>query len=156
MAESTTIPMAKPATASKNPDGTWFVRVQHHVSGDISLVTFPNLYFAETMAHSYAAFLNGLSTLKEATKVVAASSDVRESIDSAKKEGAEFVAAGKKEADRLIALALAEGASALQAARAEADKIVKAANAAVAELKKPRTPVSPPVAPKTENQADEG
>jgi hypothetical protein len=157
MATPTGVPMAHPATAVKNPDGTWSVRIQHTTEGSVTTVDFTNVLFAEALAKGYAAVLNAKAEVEIGLDkigtdlgpaVADAKSDVADIIADAKAEGAKLVAAAKAEAatlktdaETLYASAKTEAATletkaeaAFNATKAEAEKLLTEARDEVAKL----------------------
>lgn len=120
---STPVAMSHPATAQKNSDGTYTVRIQHTAEGSVTEVHFTNVFFAEALANSYAAVLNGTA------KVGA----VAEKIEAEVKAG---LPEAEAEVERLIADAKAEGKKFMDAARLEAEKLVDKAKAEADNFRK--------------------
>ena len=140
------IPMVKPATTSKNPDGTYTVRIQH-TTETFTEVNFPNTFFAETLANSYAAMINGAEAVKAAVADIApgVQADAQKVASAIKADTVDFVTEAKKEADelrsnakvlfnqakeeaeKLLASAKTETAKLLVDAKAEARKIINKA-----------------------------
>jgi len=157
MAVPTGVPMSHPATAVKNPDGTWSVRIQHTTEGIVTTVDFTNVLFAEVLAKGYAAVLNAKAEVEIGLDkigtdlgpaVTDAKSDVAAVIADAKAEGEKLIAAAKVEAGKIKADAktLFESAkteaatletkaeAAFTTAKAEAEKLLTEARAEVAKL----------------------
>jgi|SRR5271167_1578664 len=147
---STTVPMATPATAVKNSDGTYTVRIQHTVGGTVTEVNFTNPYFAETLAKAYAAMLNGTAVVDakvaqlvtDAKPALAdAEADLSRLVDAAEKEAKNILDAAKLEAGKIkldveeFNKQLTEQAkSALAEAKAEAEKLLAEAKTEAAKL----------------------
>jgi len=171
---ATTVPMSHPATASKNPDGTWSVRIQHTVEGSITTVEFTNVLFAEILAKGYADVLNGKAAVEAklgqlatdlGPAVTDAKTDVKQVIADAQAEAQKLITAAKTEAAKIKADAVALGASAeteagtlkteaeklLTAAKAEAEKLISEARTEVSKiLQTAASKVEPTPAAKTE------
>lgn len=167
------VPMSHPATAVKNSDGTYSVRIQHTAEGIVSEVIFGNVFFAETLANAYAAILNGEAVVEaEVTKLIGEAepivadvkADVKRLLSDAKLEAKTLVAEAKAEAGKLKTEAQAlyeelktEAEKLIEEAKAEAEKLISEAKAAVhtATAKTPVPTPAPGEAPATK-VADEG
>ncbi len=144
---SETVPMSSPATAVKNPDGTYSVRIQHTAEGSVTIVDFTNPLFGEALAETYAAMLNGSAKLdavlaKTATSVDAAATDFKadskKALAEAQKSAATLLDAAKLEATEIKAEAHAffeetknEAEKLLDDAKTEAAKLLHAAAAKI-------------------------
>src|SRR5271170_4430706 len=149
---ATTVPMSHPATAVKNPDGTWSVRIQHTAEGSVTTVDFTNVLFAEVLAKGYADVLNGKAAVEIGLGKLAsdlgpavadAKSDVAAVLADAKAEAEKLIAAAKVEAGKLKADAISlvnsaetearsletSAKAALEAAKTEAEKLLSEARA---------------------------
>jgi vacuolar-type H+-ATPase subunit H len=166
-----TVPMSHPATAQKNSDGTWSVRIQHTVEGSITTVEFTNTLFAEILAKAYADVLNGKAAVEAKLGQIAtdlgpavtdAKADVKQVIADAHDEAEKLVNAAKVEAGKIKADAVALGKSAeteaatlkteagklLTAAKDEAEKLLAEARTEAAKiLHTAAAKVEPPPAP---------
>ncbi len=144
------VPQIIPATVLKNPDGTYAVRVQHTLEGNVTEVQFHNHVFGEALATGYAAFLNGEAKVVAEIKKVTGSvdKDVEKVLADAKTEADKLVADAGAEAEKIVADAKAEAAKVKEAAdgtlktlaektlevKAEAEKLIAAAKAEVAKI----------------------
>jgi F0F1-type ATP synthase membrane subunit b/b' len=156
------VPQASPAVVVKNPDGTYAVRVQHTLEGNVTEVQFHNHVFGEALATAYAAFLNGeakvvaevekiapkaktdLSDVRQAGEVVLAKAeaDAQKIVDDTKVQvtktiaDAEVVAEGIKADAKVEAEAIiADAKKILADARVEAVKLAEVAAEKVVSLK---------------------
>jgi vacuolar-type H+-ATPase subunit H len=152
-----TVPMSHPATAVKNPDGTWSVRIQHTAEGSITTVDFTNSYFAEVLSKGYADMLNGKAVVE--TKIGQLASDLGPAVADAKLDLVKLIADAQDEAKKLITAAMTEAGKIkadtvalcesadtevaslkveaeklLTAAKAEAEKLLSEARAEVAKI----------------------
>ena len=170
---ATTVPMSHPATAVKNPDGTWSVRIQHTAEGTVTTVDFTNVLFAEVLAKGYADVLNGKAAVEIGLGKLAsdlgpavadAKADVSTVLADAKAEAEKLIAAAKVEAGKLKADATSlfesakteaatletKAGEAFEAAKTEAEKLLSEARAEVAKLlSATAAKVQPPSAPVT-------
>ncbi len=171
---STMVPMSHPATAVKNPDGTWSVRIQHTAEGSVTTVDFTNLLFAEVLAKAYADTLNGKAAVEAKLGQIAtdlgpavsdAKADVKQVIADAEAEARKLIGAAKAEAGKIRDDAVtlvqsaeaeavtlkAEAGKALSAAKTEAAKLLNEARDKAAEIlkaaEKAIRPAQPPAAP---------
>ncbi len=149
--------MSHPATAVKNSDGTWSVRIQHTVEGTVTTVEFTNVLFAEVLAKGYADILNGKAVVEAklgqlasdlGPAVADAKADVKTIIADAEAEASKLVAAAKAEAGKIKidAANLVESAETeagtlkteaekfLSAAKTEAEKLLSEARAEAAKI----------------------
>lgn len=163
------VPMSHPATAVKNSDGTYSVRIQHTTEGSVTTVDFTNVLFAETLATAYAAMLNGEAVVSakvdqlitDAKPVIAdATADIKKLLAEAEAEALKLVVAAKTEGKSLLAEAKTEAGKLkaeaqtfydetkveaeklLGEARAEAAKLMHTAAAKVDPLPAPAAPVA--------------
>lgn len=141
------VPMSHPATAVKNSDGTYTVRIQHTVEGSITEVDFKNVLFAEVLANAYAAMLNGQAVVEAKVDQIAsdaapaladAKADIKKLLTEAEAEAQKLIAAAKLEASELkteaeafISEAKTEAVKLLNEARTEASKLIKEAAAKI-------------------------
>jgi len=139
--------MSHPATAVKNSDGTYTVRIQHTVEGSITEVDFKNVLFAEVLANAYAAMLNGQAVVEAKVDQIAsdaapaladAKADIKKLLTEAEAEAQKLIAAAKLEASELkteaeafISEAKTEAVKLLNEARTEASKLIKEAAAKI-------------------------
>lgn len=143
---STTVPMSHPATAVKNPDGTWSVRIQHTTGGIITTVEFTNVLFAEILAKGYADVLNGKAAVEIkldqiatdlAPAVADVKTDVKQIVADAQTAAKDVISEAKIEAEKIKADAIALGKSAeaeAETLKAEAGKALAAAKVEVEKL----------------------
>lgn len=162
------VPMSHPATAVKNPDGTYTVRIQHTTEGSVTLVDFTNVLFAATLANAYADVLNGKAAVEakvdqvitDAKPALAdATADVKRLIADAEVEAGKLIAAARKEASTLKTEATAlyeetktEAEKLLADAREEASKILKTASEKVAPAQEAPAPAPTPAAKPVEEE----
>ncbi len=118
---SAPVPMSHPATAIKNSDGTYTVRIQHTVGGTITEVDFKNPYFAEVLAKGYAATLNGAATLD--TAIGDAVDDAKEAYPDAKADVERLLATAKSQAQTILSDAQKDATALLDEADAEVKKL---------------------------------
>jgi len=153
------VPMSSPATAVKNPDGTYSVRIQHTAEGSVTTVDFTNPLFGEALAETYAAMLNGSAKLdavlaKTATDVEAAlpdlQADAKKAFAEAQTKAKALLADAVKDAEHIKAEAQAffeetknEAEKLLDDAKTEAAKLLHAAAAKI----DPPAPTTPTAAP---------
>lgn len=155
---ATAVPMSHPATAVKNSDGTYTVRIQHTVEGSITEVDFKNVLFAEVLATAYAAMLNGQAVVEAKVDQIAsdaapaladAKADVKKLLTEAEAEAQKLIVAAKQEAseikgeagtffaevkanaEKMLADAKTEAVTLLNEARTEASKLMKEAAAKI-------------------------
>jgi cell division septum initiation protein DivIVA len=167
---SITVPVEY-ASVIKNSDGTYSVQVTHG-QGNVTDVNFPHIPFAQAMADSYAAFLNGFYKLESLipeiapnvekdTEDVAAKikADADKVVTAAKTAAAQVKADAEVEVQKIMTDAKTVAASIkleaeklLADAKAEATKLLEDAKAEIAKLTavnnkpavtKPATPVPP-------------
>ena len=157
---NTFVPMSHPATANKNSDGTYTVRIQHTVEGSITEVHFTNVFFAGTLANAYADMINGKAALEakvgqlvdDAKPVVAdATEEIKKLIAEAEVEAGKLLSAAKSEASSLkseasavLADAKVEAEKLLADARKEADALIAAGKAAVEKYREKPAPAPAP------------
>ena len=157
------VQQAVPATVAKQSDGTYVVRIQHTAGGDISLIHFPNHFFAQELAEAYAAFLNGETTVKVDASEVAqkvkealdeakdeANTELRKILTEAKAEAVKLVNDAENEAEKIVGVAEAEA----KKIKSKAEQLLKVANAAqtaVNVVEKVEEAVSPAVETETKS-----
>lgn len=179
---ATEVPMSHPATAVKNTDGTWSVRIQHTAEGQVTNVDFTNVLFAEVLAKGYAAMLNGEAVVEAQLGKIA--SDLGPAITGAKEDVKKIIAEAETEASKLLTAAKAEAVKiktdaqtlaasakteaeglktkadeALAVAEAEAKKLVEEARTKASEILAAASakikPTPAPQAPKSTTVEDE-
>jgi vacuolar-type H+-ATPase subunit H len=131
-----TVPMSHPATAQKNSDGTWSVRIQHTIEGSITTVEFTNTLFAEVLAKAYADVLNGKAAVE--AKLGQIATDLGPAVTDAKTDVAKVLADAQAEAQKLIAHAqtlLAAAQTEAGKIKADATTLVQSAEAEAVTLK---------------------
>lgn len=155
------VPMSHPATAMKNSDGTYTVRVQHTIEGQVTEVHFGNVVFAEALANAYAAMLNGSAVLD--AKIGKATADIKAAIPDAKADAKKALAEAEKKASEIVTAAKlevrklrAEGATIIEETKVEAEKLLTEARTEAAKiLREAATKVEPPAVPVKPTVEDE-
>lgn len=134
------VPMSHPATAVKNSDGTYTVRIQHTTGGSVTEVDFKNVYFAETLANGYAAMLNGQAVVSAV--VAKAALDAKPAIADAQADLTRLVTAAEGEAKNILDAAKLEASELKTEAgvlynqtKAQAESLLDAAKKHLEEVK---------------------
>jgi len=153
--------MSHPATAVKQSDGTYVVRIQHTIGGSVTEVQFTNVLFAEVLANGYAAMLNGQAVVEAQIGKIAsdagpaladATEDIKKMLGEAETEAQKLLAAARLEAQEIkteasaaLSEAKTEALSLLNEARTEASKLIKEAAAKLEPTSAPKSaaPVKP-------------